>query len=1137
MEAVARGESEPYWRAHLEACADCREKVAESRDWREKVRLLRADDPGISDADCPSIEQLADFAAGLDPRGSSALLQHIACCDRCGAIVRNAHPADNEFGEESLMQTLHTATREGQHAMAVRFVAAEKHRIPILRAIGRHSWFAVAATIVLCAGSLLWWQNRRASEPQRLLALAYTAARPFEYRLPDAGYSEFHAKRSGSPSTFDRQDSLLKAETEIREQLKRNVRRPELLAMKGRAELLERQFDDAVADLTAASESDKSAAVLAELGVAYAARGDAEQRNLDRGQALEFLLEALQTDSKNTYALFNLAIVYDKLSMIDQSIAAWNRFLEVEPRGPWATEARQRLSNAEKKKQSKRAALNRLKEDAFAFLALVQSGQNIDVEYFQTAFWNSWLPVARPNSVALDAANTLAEAWARRFGDLSLRNALIEASRADESGSLSGLGGLIAGNVRGQNDEVLERAQKLSAEFARQGQTVAAFRARIEIAYSWRRSTHHEPCLAVTEAVLRELRGKPYPWLTGRAHLEHSICIARAGDLGAAQQERERTDTEVSRAGFSGLALQARQLLTSAHALSGNSAAVWETSPKELETYWSTAAGEASAQQALYDLALSAKAMGWKEAAPAVQGGAVLALERWGNRQLEAPNRVYLASLLQVANHHDEALRELKQADQIYKSLPASQTTNNLMLAGLLRKAETEASAQDAKSALADLDALSRLPNFSSLESRLRERQTRGIALMKLGDWEAAESSFRQAIALADRHVASFTRPIDRVGASEMALESRRNLVQIALLNRHDPGLALRIWEENRSAAFPPVAESDLALVYVVLPVGVAAWAFSRDRIRGELLSASATGIEVNVREFHRLCSTPASPNDRLQVVATRLHEQLVRPFGKEIEHARRIWIEPDDWLSLLPFRALRDDRGFWLAEQHPIGVISGLADLAPTGEAAISAASRMLVVSAPAAGARSRLPYLENAEREASDVSASSGQPALLTGPGITPEQIAREIRQASLFHFSGHGWANGGNGALILGPDTEGGSRFLTAADLAAHDWQKCRLAVLSACLTASGEERGPVNPRSLVRALLAAGAKRVMAARWSIDDGATGATMHSFYSSLFQGKSPTVALNEASAEVRGSHKWQHPYYWAAFDVFGTP
>jgi len=182
-------------------------------------------------------------------------------------------------------------------------------------------------------------------------------------------------------------------------------------------------------------------------------------------------------------------------------------------------------------------------------------------------------------------------------------------------------------------------------------------------------------------------------------------------------------------------------------------------------------------------------------------------------------------------------------------------------------------------------------------------------------------------------------------------------------------------------------------------------------------------------------------------------------------------------------------------------------------------------------------LPYLQGAESESRELASRLSQSILLDGAKAEPADLARRMASAALVHFAGHGWSNGGNAALILGPVAPGGGGIVTANELAEQNWQKCRLAVLSACLTAAGEERGPVNPQSLVRALLAAGARRVMAARWSIDSESTPVLMRAFYDSLLAGASPAAALQDATARIRNASGWQHPYYWAAFDIYGAP
>jgi CHAT domain-containing protein/tetratricopeptide (TPR) repeat protein len=95
---------------------------------------------------------------------------------------------------------------------------------------------------------------------------------------------------------------------------------------------------------------------------------------------------------------------------------------------------------------------------------------------------------------------------------------------------------------------------------------------------------------------------------------------------------------------------------------------------------------------------------------------------------------------------------------------------------------------------------------------------------------------------------------------------------------------------------------------------------------------------------------------------------------------------------------------------------------------------------------------------------------------------------------------------------------------------------LVVLSACETGLGREIGGEGLVGLVRGFMYAGATRVMASLWSVDDEVTALLMARFYKSLEQdGLSPAAALRAAQIEVRKDSRWSSPYYWAGFQIEG--
>jgi CHAT domain-containing protein len=95
---------------------------------------------------------------------------------------------------------------------------------------------------------------------------------------------------------------------------------------------------------------------------------------------------------------------------------------------------------------------------------------------------------------------------------------------------------------------------------------------------------------------------------------------------------------------------------------------------------------------------------------------------------------------------------------------------------------------------------------------------------------------------------------------------------------------------------------------------------------------------------------------------------------------------------------------------------------------------------------------------------------------------------------------------------------------------------LVVLSACQTGLGKEIKGEGLVGLTRGFMYAGAARVMASLWKVDDKATAELMKRFYRGMLQeGKRPAAALRAAQVEMWRRPPWQLPYYWGAFVLQG--
>ncbi|MGI8732320.1 MAG: CHAT domain-containing tetratricopeptide repeat protein [Pyrinomonadaceae bacterium] len=93
-----------------------------------------------------------------------------------------------------------------------------------------------------------------------------------------------------------------------------------------------------------------------------------------------------------------------------------------------------------------------------------------------------------------------------------------------------------------------------------------------------------------------------------------------------------------------------------------------------------------------------------------------------------------------------------------------------------------------------------------------------------------------------------------------------------------------------------------------------------------------------------------------------------------------------------------------------------------------------------------------------------------------------------------------------------------------------------VLSACQTGLGKEIRGEGLVGLTRGFMYAGALRVVASLWKVDDAATAELMKRFYRGMLKEKlRPAAALRQAKVEMWKQKRWNAPFYWAAFELQG--
>ena len=283
---------------------------------------------------------------------ANELVAHACECDACGAAlhaVMEDFSTDLTEAEAKELESLECSTPEWQHNVARRMAEVSRGRPVSIR-----PWLAAAAALLAAGTGWLGWNQWVSSDPARLIASAYTEQRPFEYRVPGAAYAPVRQQRGGT-SSFQRPQALNDAISKIGGALKRDPDSMKWMELSARAEMLERNPEEAIAELQRALERNPGDAdLLADLGAAYALRADDQSRAVDYGYAIDYLNSAIQKKPNSAEAVYNLALVYERMNSVDLAIGEWQQYLKLDPAGAWRQDAQRRLAELEQKKNSGR---------------------------------------------------------------------------------------------------------------------------------------------------------------------------------------------------------------------------------------------------------------------------------------------------------------------------------------------------------------------------------------------------------------------------------------------------------------------------------------------------------------------------------------------------------------------------------------------------------------------------------------------------------------------------------------------------------------------------------------------------------------------------------------------------------------
>ena len=277
------------------------------------------------------------------------------------------------------------------------------------------------------------------------------------------------------------------------------------------------------------------------------------------------------------------------------------------------------------------------------------------------------------------------------------------------------------------------------------------------------------------------------------------------------------------------------------------------------------------------------------------------------------------------------------------------------------------------------------------------------------------------------------------------------------------------------------------------------------------------------------------------------------------------IIIVPDGVLHLLPFSALEQSSGSFIASDRAVSYLPSAGTLSLLRSRRRSEPPRMflgvggveysnrpqstLLADGKAGLTRgayydvdlARLPNLPGTGEEvrtAADILGGKDA-TLLSGPnGTETEFKSAQLNQFRIVHLAVHGKANAKNpdrAALIFRPDPPQEDGLLEPREILSLPLN-AELVVLSACDTAVGHLQGEEGVANLARAFLIAGSESVISTLWPIDDTYSLFLMKRFYTHLRNGTTEAQALRLSETDLLDKFGKNTPAAdWAAFTLLG--
>lgn len=1038
----------------------------------------------------PAEETLAALAEGRLARAEiQQLLPHLATCRRCAAALETAR------------EVLTPARGQGSW------------RMPAIA--------AAAAAVVLALAAPWFWHKPTATE--RLIALAPAASRNVEPRLSGFPWAPYRAtNRAGGGTADAAQLRLGGAAGEILQQA--NAQRTAAAQHDaGIALLLVEQPEEAVARLReAAAQPPVGARTWSDLSVAEYAAAIRLGRTTLFPEALAAADRALAADPRLPEALFNRALVLERLGLAPQARLAWQRFLAVDRTSKWADEARRHLAALPPvtgemlfKRDEPRLEQAAAAGDHYTVAAIVGLYPQQSRTFMEAETLGRWADAVKRNDAGaaareLSTARAVGEALLQRAYESLLHDAVAAIDGADaprRAALAEAHAAYRRGRIAYSTRHLSEAAAGLheAANAFAQNDSPMALAARYFAASVQFDSAEIDGACGALETLREEAdRHDGYQALGAQVRWELVLCRMSDDDWNGALPLAATAAETFARLGERSNEATMQGMLADALTSLGRPDDAWNA---RIHAF-TVQSAEGRADRLPLSIGTAAR-MELRSGRPD-SARALLHLEEQADRA--SGDTALLCNALVR-----EAALEAGQGDDVAGAAKAAEALAIARRTGVPEVRERlMADAEFADGATSwrtqpvhAIEALTSAIDYYRAHEKLlflpECHLLRGRAALRLARRAEALRDFDDGIAAMEVHPAQFAGGV--TGAN--VLDAGTALFREALRLRLDGG------DTNGAFACMERSRARLSPRNATVPVTIAEL---QSRLQGsgaavlELVDLEGELAGVCVSE--RGVTTARSPisNDTLAALVAsdddvRLYDLLIRPFAATLAGARELIVVPGPPLENVPFAALYErGSGRRLIEVMAVAGAVSAASLQIAPPFAKPAAVAAVALS------NGSLPALPEAQQELHDVEALYAHSVELAGDHTSFSGVVKAAAAADVVHLAGHTEPQSGSGdaAFLLG-----GQRisWRTAATMPLGERP---VLVLAACETLRAPPARESFALSLGGGFLATGVRDVIGTLAPVADNEAREIFRYIHQQLAAGADPALAVQRAQVQA---------------------